>query len=230
MSLDFNDEAFENEYESWCHNQGWITSYDDDEYDSNWLWDDDYPELSAEDYERLEREYQEMAEDEPWNYHLDCTNIHSGKLEEFIKDSNSYSKLDKRFVHPDVLRRIQWYDPIHNYCNNHGYKICMNHIERLIAKHAPGGVAVSKLVYLIKNNIKYKKSNTFRSAAEHYISELTAKTWDSTWSGLYDFEVVNGVLWRKDEMYNYLGFGYTTFRRWCNGRTSIEYQKIEEMK
>lgn len=92
------------------------------------------------------------------------------KLEYFNKCNNTYKRFDPEFAHIDVANNFAWYDPIHDFCNNKGYKNAVKKCEGIVRKSV--GMPVCHALYKIKNHIEYKKSKTFRNAAKWFIEDL----------------------------------------------------------
>lgn len=187
------------------------------------MWDDDL-EI---DHESNEREYQEELMFNPW-ISYDCSNIPSGKLERFIKGNNTYRRFDKEFAAYDVVQAYQWYDPLHLYAEHNGIKKADNKIRKLIRKLSKGGISIDELCKVIKAKIDYRKCNIYKSAADYYIDAFYTRT-DWYWEyRMWGYEKVNGVLWRKEEMIEYLGYGYIMHKYTINRKTMYRYEKVGE--
>ena len=204
---------------------------DIEEYDRNWfnenenpddMWDDEWPEPSIADYEQWDREHKEMLEDHPW-LTMDCTTIPQNKLESFINDAKSWKHFDTKNGGSEPYRRTKF--SAYRGCRYQG-----NKVERMIAKLVHTCTSVKTVVDKLKNHVDYKHNKTFRKCANFLIADMQAgETW-SRWESseyLRHLEIHDNCLWRKDKMFHYLGFGYTTFIRWTNDKHSIEYTGIE---
>lgn len=161
-------------------------------------WDDDYESII--DYNRsipLDPDYHfdyEMG----CNHNVDLKHINQDKLAKFNTGNNTYRWFDKEFAHWRVAYKSAWYDPIHTYANNHGFKIAVNNIQRLVKKNV--GRRVSTVIWKLKNHPKYKCEWTFRSYADSFIESLLEK--NNIW---YDYlediglKIEKGYLRKKDE-------------------------------
>lgn len=137
--------------------------------------------------------------------------INQHKLSKLVSGNNTYKRFDKEFAHPDVAYKYAWYDPIHDFCNNKGYRNAVNKIDRLIARHVKGGIMAEHLVDLIKGCNEWKHSNTFKSAAKHYIDTLenpfggygTGENWG--WM-LSEYVYQNGCVMNKADARKYWGY------------------------
>ncbi|QHJ75818.1 hypothetical protein vBAbaMPhT2_215 [Acinetobacter phage vB_AbaM_PhT2] len=150
-----------------------MTYRDYDEYDAVCdmdpydMWDDDWPEPTAQDYQEWEDEWREQYEEQPW-IGIWCGN-QVNKLAKMM-DSTSYKSYDPKHIHPDVAYKHVYYDPIHTYAHNHGYKIAVNALDKMLKKHVGSKVCV--VLWKIKNHIRYRKEWTFRSHADQVIDAL----------------------------------------------------------
>lgn len=161
--------------------------------DTNWLWDDDWPEPTAQQYQEWEDEYREMVEDEPW-MGIWCGSL-INKVDRLLK-STSYKSYDPDHIHEDVAYRLAYRDPIHIYAHNHGFKLAVNNIQKLVKKHVDQKVCV--VIWKLKNHVKYKHDWAFREYANWFIESLLEK--QNVW---YDYlediglKIENGYLRTK---------------------------------
>ncbi|ADG60026.1 hypothetical protein Acj9p126 [Acinetobacter phage Acj9] len=144
-------------------------------------------------------------------YDLDLKHINQHKLEKFATGNNTFKRYDPKFIHPDVAHRIAYYDPIHDFCHNKGFRNANNKIERMVAKFAKnGGSAASTIVFKIKNCSDYKHNHTFRNAAQRYIEALEnpyGYEWISNWEWcMSNYVYRDGHVMDKENARKYWGY------------------------
>lgn len=180
-------------------------------------------------FEQLENYDQMDQEEVTFNPRIeyDCSNIPSGKLERFINGNNTYKRFDKEFASYHVAQAYFWYDPLHLYAEHNGFKNESKKIKRMIEKLSKGGVLIDHLIHKMVNSVQYKKCDIYKSAADLYIEALNDKQ-DWRWRFMLDeYENVDGVLYRKNEMLKYLGYGYKELKYTMNGKTFYRYEELD---
>lgn len=184
-----------------------IFNADWDETNYDWYTSDNHPGLFDEyDWDEHYFDYDLGVYD-----NVDVSRINRSKLKEFNTGDNTYKRFKPKFAHPDVAHNFAWYDPIHDFSNNKGFRNGLNKIERMIAKHVRNGGCMAKdLVDKIKGCDEYKHSHTFRNVAKDYINALEnpiGYEYSSNWEwkmGNYIYQ--NGCVMNKQDARKYWGY------------------------
>ena len=160
---------------------------------------------------------------------IDTKHVSYHKLKTLSQSNTVYRWFDPEFAHIDVALAAAWYDPIHRHCNWEGYRRAKNNVVRLIRKHSKGGVHISKICRKIRNNVKYRKCNTFRTCANNYLEAM--ENWIpsegfGTFGNLDDYVVIDNILYSRKDAAKYVGYKYKEHRSKFNGKTLIEYEEI----
>lgn len=135
----------------------------------------------------------------------------------------SYKKYDASMANPEIMNR----NPLKVWSSHTGFKKERNHIIRMIEKEVKVCQSLNKLNEKIKGNIKYRKCNIYRSAANCYLKTL--ECYDESWWDymLPGFILVGNTVWRKTKMFQFLGYGYKEQRCFIDGRIRTRLIEIE---
>lgn len=208
LTSDWEDasfDAFSSDHYDYCNTQYWLDWHDDFEFDYDY---------GVTDF-------------------VDTKHVNSHKLKQFASGTNQYRKYDPKFSHQDVIYKLAYLDPLSTFAHNHGFGIGVNHIQRII-NSIKVCESVKSVVDRIKGNIKYKKSYPFRKYANWVIKAMqSTHAPKHEWYLGKDFEIVDGVIWRKSKMLRYLGYGYKmiNYKTFVNTKfknvVSYEYVEVE---
>lgn len=132
-------------------------------------------------------------------------------MKKFVNGNNTYQRYNPKQAHPDVAQKLHWYDPIHDFCHNKGFRNADNKIERMIESHVKnGGCMANVLVYKIKNCSEYKHNHTFRRAAKRYIDALEQPqkfSWITNWEWcMAQYVYQDGCVMNKQDARKYWGY------------------------
>lgn len=152
------------------------------------------------------------------NFNVDLSNIKGDSLKKWSTESNKFKNYDSKEIHPDVAYRLAYYDPIHKFAANKGFRNAEKKICKLIRSHTKhGGTTASNLVYKIKSCSEYKHNHTFRKAAEHYINALEQPygfSWMTNWEWcMPDYVYNDGFVMNKHDARKY--WGYSEICEFC---------------